>query len=325
MAIGIDGFYPEGQVFVTYDNLRWADGVGAQLQRVYGTYALSRLIGVNYLHSPLNSINWGGMDGCDKTAEELAADLAETNSLFNIPSDTCQGGQFLIAEVESPSLDYFKAISIERKNRGMPILVKMLLPYAIMDAIPVGYEFCKNVSPFLSNMSGGRKLVVAIHVRRGEIVSGNRFMPNSYYINIARRLCYILDGMGISYQVDLHTELPKKSRRLNKDYFGKDYYVNIPDPSVHAIEEFDVIPNLVKHINGPAIGAIRGMATADILVTGKSSFSYLGGILNKNALVLYTPFWHAPLPSWLVVDDAGCFNEASVCNWLASRPAVPMT
>ena len=81
-------------------------------------------------------------------------------------------------------------------------------------------------------------------------------------------------------------------------------------PEMGRLEEFSVLPNLVHHVNGRAIECIRGLATADILVMSRSSFSYLGAILNRNGIVLYHPFWHRSPSSWMTVGPDGQFDEA---------------
>lgn len=43
------------------------------------------------------------------------------------------------------------------------------------------------------------------------------------------------------------------------------------------------------------------LGAAHVLVLSRSSFSYSAALYNEN-LVVYTPFWHAPLPSWVVHD-----------------------
>jgi hypothetical protein len=44
------------------------------------------------------------------------------------------------------------------------------------------------------------------------------------------------------------------------------------------------------------------MSIADILVIGKSSFSYVAGLYNTNT-VYYFNFWHSPLNNWINVDE----------------------
>jgi hypothetical protein len=55
---------------------------------------------------------------------------------------------------------------------------------------------------------------------------------------------------------------------------------------------------------------LRKLATADVLVMSRSSFSHLAGILNRNGVIMYHPFWHRPLSPWITVDPEGQFDEA---------------
>ena len=79
-------------------------------------------------------------------------------------------------------------------------------------------------------------------------------------------------------------------------------------PEQDPFGEFDVFPNLKRFINEPTMTSIERLATADILVMSKSSFSYLAAILNVEGIVLYHPFWHCPPDSWLVTKPSGEFD-----------------
>ena len=74
---------------------------------------------------------------------------------------------------------------------------------------------------------------------------------------------------------------------------------------MNRLEDFDAIPNVKIIANGDAIEALKGMATADIFMMSRSSFSYVAAILNRRGIVIYYPFWHSPLPSWIVATESG--------------------
>jgi hypothetical protein len=57
--------------------------------------------------------------------------------------------------------------------------------------------------------------------------------------------------------------------------------------------------DVICHINTPIEDTFTSMVLADVLVTTSSSFSYTAGILS-NGIVYYIPFWHPPLPHWIV-------------------------
>jgi hypothetical protein len=70
-----------------------------------------------------------------------------------------------------------------------------------------------------------------------------------------------------------------------------------------------VLPNVVRCINETAIDCLRKLATADILITSRSSFSYVGGIMNRNGSILHKPFWHFAPSSWMHVEPDAQFDE----------------
>src|SRR5207249_92477 len=74
-----------GEVAVTYDNSS-TDGVGSQLQRIYGLYALSRALHVKYVHTPLGRVGYQGL--MPLLTGHLDPDFAvRYNAFFSLPSD----------------------------------------------------------------------------------------------------------------------------------------------------------------------------------------------------------------------------------------------
>ena len=55
-------------------------------------------------------------------------------------------------------------------------------------------------------------------------------------------------------------------------------------------------------LNQPVLTSWQAMVDADVLVLSRSSFGYSAALYNEG-LVLYSRFWHAPLPSWIVYHD----------------------
>src|SRR5271170_2871330 len=73
-------------IALTYANDVQMDGAGAQLQRVYGIYALSRYFKVPYVYSPLKEIGYQGLAALERNAG--SPDLQDKyNRVFTIPSD----------------------------------------------------------------------------------------------------------------------------------------------------------------------------------------------------------------------------------------------
>jgi hypothetical protein len=314
------------KLVLTYDNNKMTDGVGAQLQRIYGIYSISRFLGVSYLHSPLTRVDYQGL----AALEENVADPGfhhEFNDLFQIESDVLLTNDFQTIHLSNISVDLVRqlaALSDRHEINGRPSLVKLLLPYGIADRFPDCYEVCKEISPFASSGHEGGALRVALHVRRGEqvLLDSDRMLPNSYFVNVAKRVAQVLDSLRIDYQIELHTEVPSKEFLAQPDHPGIANRISGPrvvSPDMFELKEFDVLPSLVPYINGTAIDCLRRLATADVLVMSRSSLSYVGGILNRNGVVLYHPFWHSPLSSWLNVDSDGEFDRLRFGEALEAR------
>lgn len=49
------------KLVLTYDSCEMTDGVGAQLQRIQGAFAISQPLGAAYLHSPLSRVDYPGL------------------------------------------------------------------------------------------------------------------------------------------------------------------------------------------------------------------------------------------------------------------------
>ena len=90
---------------------------------------------------------------------------------------------------------------------------------------------------------------------------------------------------------------------------------------MNSLDDFDVIPNLRKFVNGDPIEALEAMATADLLMMSRSSFSYVAAILNEEGIVIYHPFWHSPLPEWIVASENETADETRLLNQILSAKA----
>ena len=289
---------------LTYANDRLMDGAGAQLQRIYGIYALSRFFGFAYVHTPLKHIGYEGLAALERNASNADA-LSKYNELFNISSDMPLPLDTLEHEMEPLDVEAISAIS---KRTSQFNLFKLQSPYPLADEKPAIYDSVKAISPFVSKPHSVLRL--AIHVRRGDLfaVDPDRMLPNSYYVTTARTIARVLEGLSIPYECELYTEVANKAFEVTSAHHGIHQRISRSvtlDPRMNSLEDFDAIPHLKIIANGDAIEALRGMATADILIMSRSSFSYVAAILNRRGVMIYHPFWHSPLPCWIVATEAG--------------------
>jgi hypothetical protein len=305
---------------LTYDNEAMIDGAGAQLQRIYGTYAISRLLGVSYLHSPLAKVGYQGLSALQANAAD--PDYHHVfNKVFSLPSDVDPSASAVagMPTLRLPNISLKEAEELIAwtggRDAGRPTLGRLAMPYGIADQFPDSYGACRQQSPFTAPARDGRPLRVALHVRRGEqiVLDADRMLPNRYYVGVARRVADALETLGLEYEIELWTEVPTGDFVVGLYDHGINGRLAEPfavRAEMYGLEEFNELPNLVHRINGRAIDCLEGLATADVLVMSRSSFSYVAAILNRSGVVLYHPFWHSGMSAWIEVEPDGAFDAS---------------
>jgi hypothetical protein len=311
---------PPRHLAITYANNRFQDGAGAQLQRIYGIYAISRFLEVPYVHSPIESIGYQGLQALENNVpfENLPS---EYNRVFHMPSDVDMPEKRATYDLEQADIEFIETIKNSGSNRAEFSLIRILFPYDVTNRYPEIYRFTKAISPFQYRRSEAFRL--AIHVRRGElyVVDSHRMLPNSYYVSCALALQEILGKLDIPFVCELYTEAASKKFEVTPQHHGICGRISqntIVDPAKDHLEDFDVIPNLKKYINLDPIETLRRMATADALVLSLSSFSVVAAILSPNCIVLSSSSLPFPMKDWLTWGEDEKFPTAELVRRVLS-------
>jgi hypothetical protein len=123
------------------------------------------------------------------------------------------------------------------------------------------------------------RLNVAVHIRTNNKVDiqldGFRVTPLQYYFNIINNI----------------REKYRNSKKLPLFHIYSQY----------KFHDYKLYNNndIYYHLNENMFDSFIGMVAADILVTSKSSYSYIAAILSDGE-IYYNPFWHPPKNSWIV-------------------------
>lgn len=119
---------------------------------------------------------------------------------------------------------------------------------------------------------------IAVHIRR----------PNSQDCRI----------QGANTPDEYYITLINKLRQLYKD----------KNPLFHIysqgnVKKFKVYESkdTILHIDEEITKTFFSLASADVLCTSASSFSYTAAMIS-NGTIFYHKFWHRPLPDWIVVN-----------------------
>jgi hypothetical protein len=313
-------FRKKSTLALTYNPTSLMDGLGSQLQRLYGVYALSRFLGCSYIHTPIQKISYQGLLALEKNEIDPEL-LPRCNQLFHIPSDREISPDASIYHFDKLKTDFsfFAALHEKLSANSGSALLKMGCPYFFVNRHPEMLHYVHEVTPFESAPSSLFK--IAIHVRRGDLLISPhyvRLLPNSYYINLSLRIIEALQGLEIPFTCELHTEIPSKPFVVTPEHHGMKNRLEKLEkpiemkPEHYAMEDFDVIPRLKKCINDDPLESLKSLATADLLITSRSAFSYVGAILNKKGIIAYYPFWRAAPLEWLDATHQASFDTRLV-------------
>ncbi len=320
-------FYKKTISSITYANDVKTDGAGAQLQRIYGIYAISRLLSIPYVHSPLIKIDYQGLNALEQNSgsDEI---LLRWNKEHTLPSDADYSpAETLKRTVVSPNLKELISLRREAYSRRQSIQLRIAIPYKVTDILPNSYKVIRNLNYLKQEIHNRSELRIAIHVRRGElfVVDSHRMLPNQYYLTVAEQIARTFDKFRLKYSFELFTEVPKRRFTVTPSHHGIIGRISDPilvNPEDCQINDFKVLPNLKKYINTDPVEAVKLMSSADILVLSRSSFSYLAAIINSSGVIIYNPFWHAALSDWIVVNDAGTLSESKLKRQLKIKQVI---
>lgn len=94
-------------------------------------------------------------------------------------------------------------------------------------------------------------------------------------------------------------------QELSEDFFAIRRYLEMPNAKAEVVTDensddvSDLDPKLfLKRHDSDPLQAFERLVKAEVLVTGRSSFSYVAALLSLNTIV-YRDFWHPPMPGWL--------------------------
>ena len=317
----------QGEVAVTYDQNQ-GDGLGAQLQRIYGLYALSRALDIKYVHTPLGQVAYQGL--MPLLTGRIDPDFTTRyNAFFSLPSDDfdldgCE--RLVVPYPDEKRVEHYRQYAAET---GRPVLLRAHEPYGYTDRHPEAYLALRAVSPYRDFRPEG-PIRICIHIRRGDGVMAQdpRLLSNAYFLRVCGTVVNALQQQRASFVVRLHTEMPQRPYTVHPGLSGLFIHLDKPstlDPVAHALEDFETLPNLEKVLNVEPREALDDFATADVLILSLSCFGYLGGLLNPHGLVIAGPNlpwprnFHTALPDWLVADEHGNVDATQVATRIANQ------
>lgn len=309
------------RIFLTYDSGKKQDGTGAQIQRLFGIFALSKEFGLGYISTPIQSVAIHPLDPFQSPIE-LENFLKTLNREFQLPSTLSD----LTPDIHEIQLD-LKSISSLFKMALLSLvlnrryLIKITEPYSVIDHWPNSYRrattslenWDSNYRPLLKEET----FLVVLHYRRGvggmAIQQGERYpreIAISYYKNWLTQILKDAKAQSvIEIKVIILTDAPIQDTTYIPIAGQEKLWKGSPgfEGGTMSIlgsdleKEFSDIEIDLQIISGGSpIDAIKLMSQANALVMSRSSLSYIGALLNLRGEIIYPPgFWHPKLNGWI--------------------------
>lgn len=290
------------------------DGMAAQCQRRIALYSLTNFLNLNFCSTKIDDIIIAPTDDI-KSQSQRSRYIKDVNTFFDFQNSPLPNSykKYKVDLLTSAKIFFFLLISIYSKSK---IMLVVRNPYPVVDLVPNIYINYKKV--FQEKFSQIReskrqKIKIAIHYRYPLSATKN---PDSVDRHVSPQR--IVDALikfvpdfilnRKDYVLIICTDAPSKTGvykpprdqiddfkirgilQKEKIYFEKRNLLNT---------EFKLLsPDKIIYGGNP-LEAFKILLTSDYLFSGKSSFSYLAGILNKSQNVfIENNFWHSKLPGW---------------------------
>lgn len=258
------------------------EGVGAQYQRILCILLLCYMYNVMYIHQKItighnynNEIDWN--EKWDNTF-----------NLYKLSSTIPEDKEKIIIESFCPNIEEL-ANNIEnlKKDNNKHYIIK------ITNSTIIGDYFIDYFNKILPNI-------------RNLYQYNGKFIYNKNYTNIA---------IHIRVHNKCDTEHPDSTKEFGNRYtLNFNNYNNLiiklkkkyKNPLIHIFtqdsNEFDDLKDVIFYKDTDVFFTLHHLIKADVLVTAKSSFSYLAALYNENE-VIYINFWHNQLNNWTNYDN----------------------
>lgn len=242
------------------------DGAGAQIQGALATYVFSLEKGFVYIHHPLKQIEHA----------RSSEDVTRWNSFLKWPNVWEGGRQYNL----DSRMSLIKCLFLFRPTDTFHSSYIRTLA----DTNPTMYSrqtvnILRLLHSTKSASNENAPTTIRVHVRRGDVSPDSfawRYTSNAALTRRIQRVCSQFPAAVV--------EIFTNGNKLElEDFIDNGWHVDdYSDP----------------------ICVFQKLVQADVLLTAKSSFSYIAAIFNRG-LVIYEDFWHPPLPGWHELKSSG--------------------
>ena len=306
------------RLVLTYDSNSKTDGTGAQLQRIFALYALSKRYRIGFKNSEITSVAIHPLDSFQSKAE-IQKYINLLNCKFNFPETNYELKNKKDVFYVNLNFRILLLLTLKSFILRSNIVLHVVTPYEIIDYCPNSYRVVPKYLPFVldNNISKLNEIkTIAIHYRSGvggmAVQVGEKFpreIPITYYLEKVNRIVSNINS-GDDFKILVFTDAPLTDLDYRPPINQHGLWSNSPgfkDGIMRVLgndlsSAFRVYGDKCTIIiGGNPLEAIELMSKSDYLIMGRSSFSYVAAILNQSGEVHFPPhFWHSPLSDWKI-------------------------
>lgn len=266
------------------------DGAGAQTMSRMSALCLARHYGLRYVHTPFET-----MDHSEGPPREWAA---KWERVFNLGE-----GELTLDKCRLP------VIGIERFMANKDWWMKPCILTAghfvrFTDRNPGAYhaiipELRRKYALSRTPPARERVLSVAAHVRRGDVSATDpetaHRSPDLVAIETAiRQVKHVVTRLGIPARFRIYSQ-----------------------GSRDDLEAFEAL-GCELLLDAPALSTFDALVESDVLLMGRSSFSFTAALLNEGVKI-YDPFDRPAVPGWLVRNGSGLVDAMQLQRLIVAR------
>ena len=263
------------------------EGPGSQALMAMCAMNFARSNGFTYVHTPFVTVH-----GADRPTEEW---VRMWEDLFNLGAGEvpCTAPRHKVVNYCHILVDIERCFGWEGRTNELARNCIAMIP-------ELRQKYYRGKKPRTT-----REITVAINIRRGEVSASqfpHIFTANEVVLQTARNVKTVLDASGAPYRINLYTN-------------GDD-------------SEFEAFSEVGAHIfTNPAVDPVwtmQELIEADVLIMGKSSFSFYAGLISDGIKIFDPPtgprtwsWWDRfPIDDWIPCRPDGSIDAASFAQQL---------
>jgi predicted Zn-dependent protease len=292
---------------ICYDNAGSKDGIGAQVTRIISVFLLSKKYKIGYLNLPITSFDSNPGDNLN-SEESKKAFPSTVGKFLNLSNTSCTLGHI------TKTFPSWRVLQIPAMLRAWVLFLKVTSFFSrdhsvfiiknpqnlILRSPSIYRAFIKELKIDFKLPIRPFEIDIQIHIRRG---FGNffvsRYCSTDWYVKNLILVTQELKKRGTKFSITLHTDSPQDESKINTKGISPEtikYLVSngislnldstITIPGENFAEKFSQFDNFKIVRDCDPVSAWKIFQSADLIMLGKSTFSFVPALLNLQAIVI---------------------------------------